>query len=68
MSAGIAVKHSEFNPSANNPVHFLQIWIFLQSEGLTLSYEEKSLSLAASEGQLKFVGSPDGKDGSVKIH
>lgn len=68
MSAGTGVRHSEFNASATAPVHFLQIWIVPEEEGLEPSYEEKHYSPGAKQGQLKLVGSRDGRDNSVKIH
>src|SRR5206468_10965004 len=42
MSAGSGVRHSEFNPSSSEPVHFLQIWIQPSVQGIEPSYEEKS--------------------------
>jgi hypothetical protein len=66
MSAGTGVKHSEFNPSAKEPVHLLQIWIHPNKNGLEPSYQQKSF--ADHQDGLKKVVSPDGKDGSLKIH
>ena len=68
MSAGTGIRHSEFNASATVPVHFLQIWIVPEEEGLEPSYEEKHYSPESKQGQLKLVGSREGRDNSVKIH
>lgn len=68
MSAGTGIKHSEFNASDTEPVHFLQIWIEPDQKGLEPSYEEKNFLPEAKQGQLKLVGSKDGRDGSVTIH
>ncbi|HMK86963.1 MAG TPA: pirin family protein [Steroidobacteraceae bacterium] len=68
MSAGSGIRHSEFNPSSTNPVHFLQIWIQPNVVGIQPSYEEKNFSDADKRGRLRLVASPDGADGSVTIH
>jgi redox-sensitive bicupin YhaK (pirin superfamily) len=68
MSAGTGVLHSEFNPSASNGVHFLQIWIVPDRAGYTPSYEQKSFSKEERAGKLRLVASSDGRDGSVTIH
>jgi quercetin 2,3-dioxygenase len=68
MSAGTGIRHSEFNASKTAPVHFLQIWIIPEKEGLPASYEQKSFSDADKRGKLRLVGSRDGRDGSVTIH
>ena len=68
MSAGTGIRHSEFNASDTNPVHFLQIWIMPDERGLKPSYEEKNFTLEDKQGKLKLIGSPDGRDGSVTIH
>lgn len=68
MSAGSGVRHSEFNASHNDPVHFLQIWIVPEKRGLAPSYEQKAFSDADKRGKLRLVGSRDGRDGSVTIH
>ncbi|MDP1914794.1 MAG: pirin family protein [Myxococcales bacterium] len=68
MSAGTGVQHSEFNASKVDPVHFLQIWLMPDEQGVTPSYEQKTFSAADKQGRLKLVASPDGADGSVRIH
>jgi redox-sensitive bicupin YhaK (pirin superfamily) len=68
MSAGRGVLHSEFNPSAKEPVHFLQIWIEPDVTGIPPSYEEQRFEPEAKRGKLRLVASPDGRDGSVTIH
>lgn len=68
MSAGTGVKHSEFNASAVDPVHFLQIWIIPNARNLPPSYEEKHFSDADKRGRLRLVASPDGAAGSVRVH
>ncbi len=68
MSAGSGVRHSEFNPSSSEPVHFLQIWIKPDVKGIQPSYEEKHFPSAAKRGQLRLIASPDGAQGSVMIH
>jgi quercetin 2,3-dioxygenase len=67
MSAGTGVKHSEFNPSKNEAVHLLQIWIQPDSIGVKPHYAEKSLANAAT-GVLHLVTSKTGRDGSIAIH
>jgi len=68
MSAGTGVSHSEFNPSAQKPVHFLQIWIEPNQRGVKPSYEQQAFSVEQKKGRLRLIASPNGADGSVKIH
>src|SRR6478752_3249193 len=68
MSAGRGVMHSEFNPSADRPVHFLQIWIEPNVTGIRPSYEQKRVDAAAKRGRLAPIATPEGRDGSVTIH
>jgi redox-sensitive bicupin YhaK (pirin superfamily) len=68
MSAGSGVRHSEFNPSADQPVHFLQIWIQPSAAGIAPSYEEKRFGVEEKRGRLRLIASPDSAEGSVLIH
>jgi redox-sensitive bicupin YhaK (pirin superfamily) len=68
MSAGTGVRHSEFNPSSSNPVHFLQIWIQPQQANLPPSYEEKRFEEADKRGRLKLIASPDRSADAVLLH
>jgi redox-sensitive bicupin YhaK (pirin superfamily) len=68
MTAGRGVMHSERNPSAQEGVHFLQIWILPERQGLEPSYEQKAFPAEALKDSLKLVASPDGADGSVTVH
>ncbi len=68
MSAGRGVLHSEFNGSADQPVHFLQIWIQPDRQRIEPSYEEKRFDSEDKRGRLRLIASPDRADGSVLIH
>jgi redox-sensitive bicupin YhaK (pirin superfamily) len=68
MSAGTGIRHSEFNASPVDPVHFLQIWIVPGKLGIQPSYEQKSFADSEKRGRLCLVGSRDGRGDSVTIH
>lgn len=68
MSAGTGVTHSEFNPNADQGLHFLQIWIEPAQNGLEPSYTEWHPNEHNKDGKDVVVISPDGRDGSAKIH
>ena len=68
MTAGSGVRHSEFNASKTDPVHFLQIWVIPEKQGLKPSYEQKSFSVEDKRGRLRLIGSRDGRENSVTIH
>jgi len=68
MSAGTGVRHSEFNPSREERVHLLQIWIEPKFTGVRPSYEEKEFTPAEKTGRLRLIAAPDGREGSVTIH
>ena len=68
MSAGTGILHSEFNHSKTEPVHFLQIWLIPEADGIKPSYEQKRFEDADKRGRLRLVASPDGREGSVTVH
>jgi redox-sensitive bicupin YhaK (pirin superfamily) len=68
MSAGTGVRHSEANPSKDEPVHLLQIWIIPEREGQQPEYEEKKFADEETRNRLRLIISPDGNDGAVRIH
>ena len=68
MSAGTGVRHSEFNHSKSDLVHFLQIWIIPDKAGLEPGYEEKEFPDAEKQGALRLIASRDGRQGSVVVH
>ncbi|MCL2723552.1 MAG: pirin family protein [Polyangiaceae bacterium] len=68
MSAGSGVRHSEFNSSKTDPLHFLQIWIMPTKLGIKPGYSEKTFSESEKRGKLRLIASPDGTDGSFAIN
>ncbi len=68
MSAGTGVRHSEYNASKSEPVHFLQIWILPKTSSIEPGYEQKHFAPAELSGRLRIIAAPDGRDGSVTIH
>lgn len=67
ISAGSGLLHSETNPSATEPVHFLQVWITPRERGGTPGYEQRSIRDQRGEGRLGLVISPDGRGGTMSI-
>jgi len=68
MSAGRGVMHSEFNPSRENGVHFLQVWIEPSQRGIPASYEQARIEPADKRGRLALIAAPDGEGGAVALH
>ncbi len=68
MSAGTGIRHSEFNPSNDAPVHFLQIWIEPVRAGLPPDYAQAHFADAERQGRLRLVASGDGRDGSLGLN
>jgi quercetin 2,3-dioxygenase len=68
MSAGTGILHGEFNPSPKEPVHLLQIWILPDRRGLKPEYDQQTIPEAEKAGRLRLLVSPDGRDGSMKLH
>ncbi|MGE5320767.1 MAG: pirin family protein [Hyphomicrobiaceae bacterium] len=68
MSAGTGVRHSEYNPSRTEPVHFLQIWLVPNRTGVQPGYEQKHFAREDRRGRLVLLVSPDGRDGSLSAH
>ncbi len=67
MSAGTGIRHSEFNASATEPVHFLQIWILPERQGLAPRYDQVAFADGDFRNRLRLVAGPDGEEGSVKL-
>ena len=68
MTAGTGIRHSEYNHSRSAPVHFLQIWIMPERDGLTPGYEQKAFADAERRNALRLVAARDGRDGAITIH
>ena len=68
MSAGSGIRHSEMNHSATEPVHFVQMWVVPDTNGVEPGYEQRDLSDALAAGGLVAVASGQGHEGAVKIH
>lgn len=67
MSTGSGVAHSEYNHSADRPVHFLQIWIVPDTTGAKPRYQQEHFSPEKKRGRLQLIISPDGAHGSLRV-
>jgi len=68
MTAGTGITHSEFNPSADEPVHLYQIWILPDRKGHQPSYEQKQFPPETLLNRLRLVASAEARAGSLQIH
>jgi redox-sensitive bicupin YhaK (pirin superfamily) len=68
MTAGTGIRHSEYNPSKTEKLHFYQIWILPEKDDLEAGYEQKMFAPEEKSGRLKLIASRDSRDGSLKIN
>lgn len=68
MSAGSGIRHSEYNHSREELVHFLQIWIVPDRKGVAPRYQQQHFSDAEKRGKLRLIISPDGAEGSLSVY
>jgi redox-sensitive bicupin YhaK (pirin superfamily) len=68
MSAGSGIRHSEFNASKTDPVHFLQIWITPKRAGIAPGYEQAALPPVTAPAQLDLIAAPSGGPSAVDLH
>lgn len=68
MSAGTGVRHSEFNPSKEEGLHLLQVWLLPNQEGLKPAYAQKPFPIQEQKNRLHLVASADGREGSIQVH
>ncbi len=68
MSAGTGIAHSEYNHSRTEGVHFLQIWILPERQGLRPEYQQAHFPEADKRGRLRLILSRDGREGSLRLN
>ena len=68
MSAGTGIRHSEFNHSGDQPVHFLQMWVLPGQGGIAPRYDQREFPASERRNTLRLVVSPDGSDGALGIN
>ncbi len=68
ITAGTGMAHGEVNPSPTEPVHFLQIWIMPQRQGVRPQYSQRAYPEAERRGRLCLVAAADEREGSLRIH
>ncbi|MGQ0277596.1 pirin family protein [Sphingopyxis sp. Q841] len=67
MSAGTGIRHSERNPSADEPTHLLQIWIIPAEAGGAPSYEQRSFADDGARNRWVTIASGDARDESLTL-
>jgi quercetin 2,3-dioxygenase len=68
MSAGTGIMHSEMNASPDEDVHFVQMWVPPDTEGIEPGYEQRDINEALAKGGLHPIASGQGHPGSIRIH
>ena len=68
MSAGTGIRHSEFNHSRTDPVHFLQIWVVPSRMGVAPRYEQINVPREAKLGKLVLVATSEEREGKIRLH
>jgi hypothetical protein len=68
MSAGTGIEHSEMNPSPAEEVHFVQMWVPPDTEGVAPGYEQRDVNRELEKGGLRPIASGQGHEGAISIH
>lgn len=68
MSAGTGLRHSEYNASREDQVHFMQIWIVPDRKGVAPRYQQQHFAPEDKRGKLRLIISPDGAEGSLSVY
>jgi redox-sensitive bicupin YhaK (pirin superfamily) len=67
MSAGSGIVHAEFNASATEACHLLQIWIMPSKRGIAPGYEQKTIDAAAVQNHFARIAAPDPRENEVRL-
>ena len=67
MSAGAGITHSEFNPSATQTCHMLQIWIMPSKRGIPPSYEQKTIDPDSVRNHFARIAAPEPRATEVRL-
>jgi hypothetical protein len=68
MSAGTGIRHSERNPNSTADVHFLQMWVAPDTDGIEPGYQQLDVGAELASGSLIPVASGHGHDAAITIH
>lgn len=69
MSAGSGIMHSEMNDAADEPVHFVQMWVVPNESGISPSYQQHEISNRQLQGNLVTIASGiPGRDAAISLH
>jgi redox-sensitive bicupin YhaK (pirin superfamily) len=67
MSAGSGIVHAEFNASATETCHLLQIWIMPSQRGIAPGYEQKTIDPVAVHNHFARIAAPDPRENEVRL-
>jgi redox-sensitive bicupin YhaK (pirin superfamily) len=67
MSAGSGITHAEFNASATETCHLLQIWIMPSQRGIEPGYEQKTIDAAAVNNHFARIAAPEPVANEVRL-
>lgn len=68
MSAGTGIRHSEFNPNAEQRTKLFQIWVFPKERDVTPRYQQITLDKSLEKNDFAQILSPNADDAGVWIH
>lgn len=68
MSAGTGITHSEYNPSRDEPVHLLQIWVIPPVRGLAPAYAERDFNQEEKRNTWLLLAAPEAESGVMSVH